>query len=832
MNTLLPLHSMPYNTLKLMVRSNGRPGIGWRAAESSWYRVGPIYFDISGYLTTFRHDEDVRTLVEFTETLRVTMREQKSWSHIVGLCLMLVALAVGCGESDGNGTCTPNCEGATCGADGCGDVCGTCGLGEGCVDRQCVVCTPSCDSKSCGDDGCGGMCGTCGDAQTCENGICINTGTCTPDCSGKQCGDDECGGSCPNLCTGNQECQNNVCVTPTCTPSCNGTTCGDDGCGGTCACNPGTVCDPITQTCGEETVPCGDVTYEGCCDGQVVKFCYEGSLQTIDCVGGDTPKPSCGWSTDEYYDCGTDGMADPSGANPMPCGACLPDCGGKNCGADGCGGTCGVCAAGTTCEDNQCVGCTPDCAGKTCGDDGCGATCGLCAPDEVCDDAVGQCAEGCGDITYEGCCMGTQLKFCDANGQLKEVDCSDQPECGWNAGGGFYGCSSDGAADPSGQNPKSCGPCEPSCDGKICGDNGCGGTCGVCAADQMCDATGQCVCAPSCTNEDDTPKMCGDDGCGGNCGTCTTGEQCVKGACAPGPPAIAAGASCWQMDGECAEGTSCYVNATFTDFVCYPDNIEGSSCAYGEGLCVDGASCIFTDKTLSTPMCYADNAVGQQCSFGKGMCVDDANCFYTDITLAMQICYADQPLGASCAFGLGLCQEGSQCYTTDSGTPKYQCFADQADGAPCGQGLGGCQGDSECLQTLDPADGTICHARVGDGQVCGLGVALCEYGLGCTFTAETDVTGICTPLKLAGETCGLGIGRCVGITTCFDGICYKNGKMGDKCGPPAFGACWTNLECDTGVFGDDGTCVDPCEEDNKYGDGTCDECIFTDPDCF
>ena len=52
---------------------------------------------------------------------------------------------------------------------------------------------------------------------------------------------------------------------------------------------------------------------------------------------------------------------------------CVPDCLGKQCGDDGCGGSCGECPTGQACQDDgTCLGCTPECAGKACGDDGCG----------------------------------------------------------------------------------------------------------------------------------------------------------------------------------------------------------------------------------------------------------------------------------------------------------------------------------------------------------------------------------------------------------------------------------------------------------------------------
>jgi hypothetical protein len=65
--------------------------------------------------------------------------------------------------------------------------------------------------------------------------------------------------------------------------------------------------------------------------------------------------------------------------------ACTPDCTGKVCGDDGCGGTCGAdCASGESCSNGQCVDC---CAGKECGVVNCGSDtieCGTCTGAETC----------------------------------------------------------------------------------------------------------------------------------------------------------------------------------------------------------------------------------------------------------------------------------------------------------------------------------------------------------------------------------------------------------------------------------------------------------------
>jgi len=62
--------------------------------------------------------------------------------------------------------------------------------------------------------------------------------------------------------------------------------------------------------------------------------------------------------------------------------------------------------------------------------------------------------------------------------------------------------------------------CTPTCDERACGSDGCGGSCGTCGEGEKCKSY-QCVpddpepCTPDCGG-----KECGDDGCKGSCGTC------------------------------------------------------------------------------------------------------------------------------------------------------------------------------------------------------------------------------------------------------------------------------------------------------------------------
>lgn len=83
---------------------------------------------------------------------------------------------------------------------------------------------------------------------------------------------------------------------------------------------------------------------------------------------------------------------------------CIPNCIDKDCGDDGCGGSCGTCVSPKRCNDkNKCI-CVPNCTGAQCGSDGCGGSCGMCRADEFCDEfpgnfiSCGNCYPGTDDL--------------------------------------------------------------------------------------------------------------------------------------------------------------------------------------------------------------------------------------------------------------------------------------------------------------------------------------------------------------------------------------------------------------------------------------------------
>ena len=347
--------------------------------------------------------------------------------------------------------------------------------------------------------------------------------------------------------------------------------CAANACGLVCgACGAGSVCEAGVCQASAALEPCGEVSFEGECDGAALSYCSDAGLVSGVCSSG-----CCGWvAAGGYYDCfdaaacgscqdecaaGTHGCsqgnthawtcAAASGANACrtrawtPCeggcdpstGACsaqscTPSCVGRACGPDGCGGICGTCAAGTSCDGGVCVAaCAPACGGNQCGADGCGGSCGTCTAGSGC--VSGQCVAGC------------------------TADCAGKA-CGDDGCGGSCGSCAGGGSCVAGACTATC---VPSCGGQVCGPDGCGGQCGTCPGGDACvGGTCQSSCTASCGGNE-----CGDDGCGGSCGACASDWVCSVGQCvppgpaapaSPGTPERRAHAEAIQDGGGCAGG--------------------------------------------------------------------------------------------------------------------------------------------------------------------------------------------------------------------------------------------------------------------------------------
>ena len=326
-------------------------------------------------------------------------------------------------------------------------------------------------------------------------------------------------------------------------------------------CQPVQTADPTGQhplVCGDTpSNDCADIGPKGCCtQNDSVKYCTDGQVETVACAANSSPQSKkCGWnSTLNFYDCTGANIEEPTGSHPFYCPGedpspgCEPACGNKQCGDDGCGGSCGTCSGSYVCSNGYCVPptCTPQCAGKACGDDGCGGSCGSCPAGFSCD-AQGQCFDGnctpdctgkqCGSDGCGGTCGDCPWGMSCSEQQLCSGTCMPDcvqfgKQCGDDGCGGSCGTCGPGTECNA---QFQCGACADTCNGKQCGDNGCGGVCGVCGTGEVCSAFGFCIlanCTPYCVG-----KQCGDDGCGGQCGVCLNGGVCSQGLCVGGSPA-------------------------------------------------------------------------------------------------------------------------------------------------------------------------------------------------------------------------------------------------------------------------------------------------------
>ena len=599
-------------------------------------------------------------------------------------------------DDDKGESCTPQCDGPQCGEDGCGGTCGTCEEGASCQEGQCEAeCTPDCAGRECGDDGCGGDCGPCpGAAPVCSDaGVCKPD--CQPDCEGKECGDDGCSGDC-GLCPGAAPvCSDAGVCEPDCQPSCEGRECGDDGCDGDCGnCEADFLCS--------ETGKC-----EPDCE--------------VLCMG---------------KQCGPAGPDD-----DCQCGACgdhetcseLSTC---ICAFAPCGGAC--CPEGDVCFEDAC--CTPDCEDKECGDDGCGGSCGECGEDQVCgEDKLCLCA----------------FETCEAGCCAEEEQCFDGACCTASCDG--LACGDDGCGG-------SCGECGV---GTVCSEAGacvcefqtCGDAC--CPDGDLCFE--EACCPPDCAD-----VACGDDGCGGSCGECL-GEwaQCEAGACVePCPDLTGQWVNVYlaAFEGECygeTEENSLvvfylevtrkdgeYVISEYDKLDIEPTELTMLDCAYDLQTCSLG--CVCDDGCVAAyyeelAAYWGDEYLTDGGQIGWEFAVEagklaatgsyaltgtDDSCDYLLTTLATgslaecESCDADAEL-----LGTSDCLPGHLCldYTEFPGngfcSPLCQSNLDCGEGFFCPMDLGFCQPNGDLAEDIcvenDVYFEDVCGATIGPVEECG-----------------------------------------------------------------------------------------------------------------
>jgi len=138
------------------------------------------------------------------------------------------------------------------------------------------------------------------------------------------------------------------------------------------------------------------------------------------------------------------------------------------------------------------------CEGKECGDDGCGGTCGECnLPDGAACATAPKCVDGACDYDVQPyyCLVGG---ICIPSG----TENPDNPceKCQPTQGQTSWSKVEDGMTCAVGLTCHNGKCCSYDCAGKVCGDDGCGGQCGSCGAGEVC-CDGQ-FCGECCDSND------------------------------------------------------------------------------------------------------------------------------------------------------------------------------------------------------------------------------------------------------------------------------------------------------------------------------------------
>jgi hypothetical protein len=343
--------------------------------------------------------------------------------------------------------CEPDCAGKECGGDGCGGSCGGCDEGECSEDGLCpdVPCT---SSKECADldQVCHVESGECVDCLSsddcavekfCDEMACLDDVCEAGDkkCEGTDglvCGADGGGFVIDVTCTGTEYCEDGLCYEQICSPGeayCDGNTavqCGPEGKewlpGIDCGENEENCFDGqcIDSACIPDAVFCTDGTTVAMCNSEGTEFTSESCPDQNYCKAGACLPWLC--TPGELLCQGNvSTMCEENGAGPVP--------GGEDC-----------LESGLLCIAGLCTKCYPQCFGKECGDDGCGGTCGACDDGDNC--TVGTCDTDlftCSFAVVEDCCNGDDecgdledctVDTCEANVCVfSNICCESHDEC-------------------------------------------------------------------------------------------------------------------------------------------------------------------------------------------------------------------------------------------------------------------------------------------------------------------------------------------------------------------------------------------------------------------
>ena len=176
-----------------------------------------------------------------------------------------------------------------------------------------------------------------------------------------------------------------------------------------------TTPDTTEDTTPDTTEGCGELTFEGECDADMLRFCEDGAVVEIDCAGETDDSGavlSCGLVSEEVgYDCISAPFAGGCGDVPLV-GRCD-------------GNVLEICESQATgaVDRTECA------SGEEC----------VVAPNGHAE-CVTAGATGCGSVTFDGQCDGTVLSYCEDD-ELVVFDCANEGfECGATGATGDVDC--------------------------------------------------------------------------------------------------------------------------------------------------------------------------------------------------------------------------------------------------------------------------------------------------------------------------------------------------------------------------------------------------------
>jgi hypothetical protein len=343
-------------------------------------------------------------------------------------------------------------------------------------------------------------------------------------------------------------------------------------------------------------------------------------------------------------------------------------------------------------------------------------------------------------------------------------------------------------------------PCCPDCTGKQCGPDKCGGICGEClnpcptpehpdvpwVDPSLCQGNGKCkkTCCPSCEG-----KVCGDDGCGASCGACPFGEVCVEFMCLS-DPCISEGKSSTQFPAgfECCAGLG-QIPAFVPDYNvdCDPPQEE---CCFTCDYEVPGAFvCTHCGDKVCGPGENECNCADCPCYQDEDPDVDGVKSAEDNCPLAYNPDQKDSDLDG----------DGDACDYDDDG----DLVLDAADNCPTvynpdqkdtdmdgtGDACEGACGDpapyAKCTWDLTEADCIKYGGQWGKWGLSPIPSCMCPTGDGgCPCKSKKECVGACLAPLGANNCAGLTAGTCAPTKTTFGCYCFF-----EEAGQPAVGIC-------------------------------------------